>query len=124
MTKTIAVIGASPDRKKFGNKCVRAYQNAGWTVYPVNPNCEEIEGLQCYHDVTHVPQPVQRVSMYVPPAVGKGLLDELCEVHHQELWLNPGAEDQELIDTAKKLGLNPIKGCSIVDIGMSPAMFP
>jgi predicted CoA-binding protein len=124
MARSIAVIGASPDRRKFGNKCVRAYLKGGWQVFPVNPNYEEVEGLQCYHDVTHIPQDVDRVSVYLPPAVGKGILDELCQLQHQELWLNPGAADQELVDTAKRLGLNPIQGCSIVDIGMSPSMFP
>lgn len=124
MTKTIAVIGATPRRNKFANKCIRAYQRAGWAVYPVNPNYEDIEGLQCYHDITHVPQPVERISMYVGPAIGKGLLDQLCQVQHQELWFNPGSADAELVNSCRKLGLNPVQSCSIVDIGMSPSMFP
>jgi len=120
MSSTIAVIGASQDRSKFGNKCVRAYADAGWTVYPVHPKAQEIEGLQCFHNVAHCPQPLDRISVYLPPAVGKGLLEGLCDVQHQELWLNPGTHDPELLDTAKRLGLNPIAACSIVDIGKRP----
>ena len=45
MTKTIAIIGASADRAKFGNKAVRAFLQQGYTVYPVNPKETRIEGL-------------------------------------------------------------------------------
>jgi predicted CoA-binding protein len=124
MDKTVAIVGASNRRKKFGNKAVRAFLKAGWTVYPVNPKEDEVEGLHCYKSIKDVPQPIERVSMYVSPAIGKSMLDELCETHHQELWFNPGSADMELINLSKKLGLNPVQDCSIVAIGFSPGMFP
>ena len=51
----IAVIGASSDRSKFGNRCVRAYAQAGWTVYPVNPTESSIEGFTSYPSIADVP---------------------------------------------------------------------
>ncbi len=45
---SIAIIGASADRLKFGNKAVRAYQQRGCIVYPTHPAAAEIEGLADY----------------------------------------------------------------------------
>ena len=124
MNKTIAIIGASTDRSKYGNKAVRAFTQGGWTVYPVHPAVPEIEGLKCYASLAEVPGPVFRISLYVPPAIGKKLLPEIARKPHQELFLNPGSEDPELVEQAQSMGLNPIQACSIVNIGLRPDMFP
>src|SRR5258706_11005073 len=68
---TIVVIGASSDRSKFGNKCVRAYARRGWTIYPVHPKEISVEGLPAYKSILDVPAAaLDRVSIYLPPAVG------------------------------------------------------
>lgn len=119
---TVAVIGASADRSKFGNKSVRAHQAQGFEVYPVNPKGGEIEGLTAYTALADVPvQRLDRISLYVPPAVGLKLLPEIAAKGCEELWLNPGSESDELVDAARAAGLEPIVACSIVDVGMSPA---
>src|SRR5262249_27503458 len=73
--RTVAVIGASNIREKFGNKAVRAYLRQGWTVYPVNPNEREVEGLKSYPSITDIPGPVTRATLYLPPEVGVGVLE-------------------------------------------------
>ena len=117
---TVAVIGASNARQKFGNKAVRAYLRQGWTVYPVNPTETTVEGLKVYPTIADVPGPVDRVSMYVPPSVGITLLDAIKAKGTAELFLNPGSESDELLERATALGLDPIQACSIVDIGERP----
>ena len=67
---SVAVLGASRDRRKYGNKAVRAYVESGYTVYPVNPKEEAIEGLKAYPALDKIEGPVDFVSLYVPPAVG------------------------------------------------------
>jgi uncharacterized protein len=124
MNKTIAILGASNDRKKFGNKAVRAFADGGWTVYPVNPSADEVEGHRCYRRLGEIPGPVDRISLYVPPRVGVGLLDEIAATPHEELYLNPGSESAELLEHARAKGLNPIQACSIVNIGRRPDMYP
>jgi hypothetical protein len=111
---SIAVIGASNDRGKYGNRAVRAYQAQGWTVYPVNPNEPVIEGLPAYKTVADIPQPVDRASLYLPPQVGIQLLDSLFAQRVKELWVNPGAGSPELLALAEKLGLQTVEACSIV----------
>ncbi len=117
---SIAIIGASSARHKFGNRAVRAYLRQGWTVYPVNPNESQIEGLPTFPTVSAIPGPVDRASLYVPPGVGLGMLDEIQRKGIRELWVNPGAESDALIARAEQLGLDPIQACSIVDIGERP----
>ena len=124
MGKTIAIIGASPRRKKYGNKAVRAFHDGGWTVYPVNPREETIEGLRCYASIEDVPTPLDRVSMYVSPAIGKALIDAIAAKNPAELYFNPGSADAELVELARAKGLNAIEACSIVAIGNRPDMYP
>ena len=124
MTKTIAIIGASTDRSKYGNKAVRAFKQGGWIVYPVNPHEKEIEGLHCYASIADVPDPIERVAMYVPPNIGKTMLASIAIKAPEEFFLNPGSDDADLIAMAEAFGLKPIQACSIVNIGLRPDMFP
>lgn len=122
---TVAIVGASSNRSKYGNKSVRAHLQLGYLVYPVNPRGGEIEGLTVYRSVLEVPtKPLDRVSFYVPPEVGVDLLEEVVEVGCRELWLNPGSESEAVIEKAQFLGLDAIVACSIIDLGVSPASFP
>ena len=125
MTKpTVAVVGASADRAKFGNKSVRAHVSQGYDVYPVNPKGGEIEGLTAYSSIEDVPvEKLDRVSVYLPPAVLLGVLDSIAAKGCDELFLNPGSESDEVVAKAEALGLNPIVACSIVDVGHSPSEF-
>jgi hypothetical protein len=124
MGRMIVIVGASADRAKYGNKAVRAYLRKGWTVYPVNPNAKEVEGIPSYASVADIPGPIDRISFYVPPKRGLGMLAEVAAKSPTEVFLNPGSESSELIKEAKLLGLNPIQACSIVNIGLHPEQFP
>ncbi len=120
----IAVVGASADRRKFGNKCVRAFASAGWTVYPVHPTEASVEGLPVYRSVADVPEPkIDVVSVYLNPKVGLGVLPTFAAKPVGEVWFNPGAESDELLAKAKELGLHAMPACSIVGYGMSPHTF-
>lgn len=121
--ETVAIIGASSDRKKFGNKAVRAYAKLGWTVFPINPRQTQIEGLKAYRSIRDVPPPVARVSVYVPPAIGITLLDDIAAVKPEVVFFNPGSESPELTAKALALGLNAVVACSIIDVGASPRDF-
>jgi len=123
---TVAIIGASSDRTKFGNKAVRAFLAKGYIVYPVNPKGGEIEGLPVRHSLADIPPDVKldRISVYLPPPVGLKMLPQIVARGCKELWLNPGSESDELVAAAEKQGLNGIQACSIVAVGMSPHDLP
>lgn len=122
--KSVAVLGASAEPGKFSNKSVRAHLAMGWEVYPVNPKGGEIAGLKVYASLEEIPAKLDRVTMYLPPAVGIKSLPSVARVNPVELFVNPGAESDELVAEARKLGLDPILACSIVDLGVSPSQFP
>lgn len=122
--KTVAVLGASADRSKYSNKAVRAYLKHGWEVYPVNPKGGEIEGLKAYTAIDQIPGPIDRVTVYLPPAIGVQSLPAIAKARPGELYINPGAESEELVTKAKELGLQPILACSIIEIGATPGQFP
>ena len=118
--KVVAVIGASNNRRKFGNRAVRAYLEQGYTVVPINPHEREVEGLKAYASVLDVPGTIDMASFYVPPDVGEQIIDEIARKQIAEVWLNPGAESDELIARARALSLKPIVACSIVALGRNP----
>ncbi len=117
---TIAIIGASADRAKYGNKAVRAFLQQGYTVYPVNPRETSIEGMPAFKCIGDVPARPQMISVYLPPTVLLKILPEIAGRGCDELWLNPGTESDEVLAEAKRLGLNVIQACSIVGVGVSP----
>jgi uncharacterized protein len=117
---TVAVIGASRERAKYGNRAVRAYLRQGWTVYPVNPTEKDVEGLPTFAAITDIPGEVDRATLYVPPAIGLGLMAGIKAKGVKELFLNPGAESDEVVAEAERLGMEPILACSIIDIGERP----
>ena len=120
MSKVVAVIGASRDRRKFGNRALRAYVDQGYTVIPINPHETEVEGLKAYASVLDVPGPIDMASFYVPPEIGEQIIGDVVRKQIPEVWLNPGADSDELVARARGLGIKPIVACSIVAIGRNP----
>ncbi|NBV51252.1 CoA-binding protein [bacterium] len=118
---SIAIIGASSDPAKFGNKAVKIFMSRGYTVYPVNPKDAVIEGQKVYKSILEVPEKhLDMISLYLPPPVGLKVIGDIAKKGCKELWLNPGAESPELVEKAESLGLTVIQACSIVSIGASP----
>jgi len=118
--KTVAVIGASSNRQKFGNRALRAFQRRGYTVIPINPNESTVEGLKSYASVLDVPGAIDMATIYVPPEIGERVIEEIARKQIAEVWINPGAESDELVARARALDLKPILACSIVGIGENP----
>jgi len=120
MAQTIAILGASSNRSKYGNKAVRAWVQQGWTVYPLHPTEKEIEGLRAYRSVLDLPVVPDKASFYVPPAVGLTVIEQVAQKGIKEVFLNPGAESEALIARCQELGVTPIVACSIRFVGADP----
>lgn len=117
----VAIIGASADRRKFGNKAVRAYHEQGHEVVPVNPKGGKIEGLPVAATIASVSGPVDRASLYLGRAAGLAAVRELADRGDvAELWLNPGADDPDVVAEAEQLGLRVVRACSILAVGPMP----
>jgi predicted CoA-binding protein len=123
MARTVAVIGASNNRRKYGNKALRAFLAQGYAAIPINPREKEIEGHRAYASVLDVPETIDMATVYVPGHVGVRVMEELAAKQVGEVWLNPGADDPDVVARARELGLHVIQACSIIGIGESPGRF-
>ena len=123
MSRTVAVIGASNNRDKFGNKALRAFERQGYTVIPINLHETLVEGHKAYASVLDVPDAIDMATVYVQPRAGVKIMDEIAKKGIGEVWLNPGADGREVIARAHALGLKTIQACSIIAIGESPSRF-
>jgi predicted CoA-binding protein len=115
----VAVIGASKDRHKYGNKAVRAFARRGYDVVPINPHESTIEGFTAYRSVLDVPGPIDMATVYLHPEAGLEVIEDVARKGIREVWLNPGAESPAIVARARALGLDPIEACSITGVGES-----
>jgi len=120
---TIAILGASSDRNKFGNKAVRAFRAQGFTVIPINPREQVVEGETAYASVLDYPGAIDEASVYLPPAIGVTAMDQLKRKGVPVVWLNPGADAPEVVARARELGLDTRVACSIIGIGDTPSRY-
>ena len=111
-----AVVGASNDRSKFGNRIYRDLRAAGYRVYPVNPGAQTIEGDRAFATLADLPETPAVVDVVVPAPIGFKILDDSVAVGAGYFWLQPGAESARLIDAARESGLHVIHNrCAMVE---------
>ncbi|KTD68197.1 CoA-binding protein [Legionella steelei] len=118
-SKAFAVIGASSNREKYGNKVLRCYQQNGKKVYPVNPQEKLIEGLSVIALVSDLPREVESISIITPPAVTEKIVEEAIQKGIKNIWMQPGAESDKAIQNCKQHKINIIAGgpCILVILG-------
>ena len=112
-----AVVGASANRAKFGNRVLRAYARKGLEVYPINPRAEVIEGMKAYPNLKSLPRPPRGVSIITPPAITETIVAEAAEAGARFVWMQPGAESPEAVRVARERGLEVIAdgSCFLVE---------
>jgi uncharacterized protein len=108
--KRFAVVGASPDRSKYGNKALRAYLQNKLEVVPVHPTAEEVEGLAAVPDLTAIEGHVDGVSIVTPPKVTEMVVKQALALGIKNIWMQPGAESEEAVKLAESAGANVLAG--------------
>lgn len=115
--KNWAVVGATDNQEKFGYKIFKALKAAGYNVYPVNPGINEIHGEKCYSSLADLPSVPEVVNVVVPPKVGEQIMNNCAEIGIKNVWLQPGANAKNVVEMAKKLGLNVVdQHCVLVEL--------
>lgn len=114
-----AVIGASSNRNKYGNKVLRCYIQHQMKVYPVHPSEDEVEGLTVFSSVMELPNEVKSISIITPPQITEEVVNEAIKRGIQNIWMQPGAESQQAIQNCIDHQINVIaKGpCILVVLG-------
>ena len=111
---SFAVAGASRDRSKYGNKVFRALLASGREVYPINPSSAEIENHTAYTSVSVLPKSIDSLSIITPPAVTRRVVTEAIAAGVKNIWMQPGAEDEQASREARAAGLNVIDDGSCI----------
>ncbi len=116
-----AVVGASANREKYGNKVLRAYMKSGRQVFPVHPTASEIEGLTGYSTLASLPVSMHGISIITPPEITEKIVKEAGELGIVHLWMQPGAQSARGVAIAKRFGMNLIAGdaCLLLAEGLS-----
>lgn len=120
-TGPYAVVGASTDRAKYGNKVLRCYLQHGLTAYPINPGSTQIEGQRAYPGLSALPEPVERISVITPPQVTEGIVTEAADAGVKFIWMQPGAGSRKAVEDAQDAGIAVVSGgpCLLVVLGYS-----
>ena len=114
----IAVVGASRDPEKYGHQVYRDLKEAGYAVYPVNPNAAEILGDRCYPDLKSLPVKPDVVNVVVPPEVTEEVVKSCKELGITKVWMQPGSESEKAIEYCEANGIEVVYGvCIMVERG-------
>ncbi|KAJ2616332.1 hypothetical protein H4S08_000826 [Coemansia sp. RSA 1365] len=125
-SKAFAVVGASADKAKYGNKVLRWYLDKGLPVTPINPTAHNIEGLPCAKSLAELPSNPNdvleemnqiSVSVITPPRVSEQILRQAAKLGIRHVWFQPGSEPNRLNALATELGVTVTGGgpCILVD---------
>lgn len=115
-----AVVGASNNRAKYGNRIYLKLKESGYRVYPVNRRERTIEGDTAYKSLLALPEPPAVVNMVVPPSEAPAVVEQAAAAGAQAVWFQPGAENASASRWAKEHGLEVIEACILVQLALKP----
>jgi predicted CoA-binding protein len=111
---TFAVVGASRDSKKYGYQVYADLKKAGYKVYPVNPNAEEILGDKCYPSLEDLPIKPDVVDVVVPSKVTEQAVKTCKNLGITKIWMQPGSESEDAIKFCEENGINVVHGVCVM----------
>ena len=92
----IALVGASNEPKKYGNKILLDLVSKGYNVVPINITEDTIAGIKTYKNVLDLKESPSIINFVVPPKIGFEITKELVENNYDNFWYQPGAESKEI----------------------------
>lgn len=108
--KTIAMVGASPDKTKFSYGVLRVLHETGYDMAPVNPRPDvtEIRGLKVYNALSEIDRPVDMVEVFRRPEDLPGIAQEAVAIGAKVLWGQIGVYNEEAARIAEDGGLQVV----------------
>jgi len=108
------VVGASRNPEKYGHQVYKDLRNAGYRVYPVNPNTNEILGDKCYPSLQGLPVKPDVVDLVVPPKVTEQVVKTCKNLGIQKVWMQPGSESETAISFCRENGIDIVHGVCVM----------
>jgi hypothetical protein len=109
-----AVVGASRDPKKYGYQVYKDLKNAGYEVYAVNPNAEEILGDKSYPNLENLPIKPEVVDVVVPPKVTEEVVKACKGLGITMVWMQPGSESEKAIKFCEENSIDVVYGVCVM----------
>lgn len=113
-SETVAVLGASPKPDRYAYRAMEMLRQYGHRPIPVNPAFQEVLGEKCYARISHAPQPLDTITMYLGKQRSDSLVEEIVAAHPRRIIMNPGAENDRLAAEARDAGIEVIEACTLV----------
>ena len=117
--KRFAVIGASRDSSKYGFKVYHALKQAGYTVFPVNPNADLVDGDTCYPSLDNLPVPIDCIVTVTPPAITEEAVRLAAHLKMPCVWMQPGSESLSAIHAAHSGGMEDVSDGSCILVALA-----
>lgn len=112
--RNVAVLGASQKADRYSNQAVRLLASFDYRPIPVNPACEEVEGLKCFPSLADIGEAVHTITLYLRAERSTPLIDDILMANPQRIIMNPGAENEELAAAASGAGIEVVEACTLV----------
>ena len=109
-----AVTGASRDPEKYGHQVYRDLHNAGYKVYCVNPNADEVLGNKCYPSLEVLPVKPDVVDVVVPPKITEQLVKTCKKLGITKVWMQPGSESETAIKFCEENSIDVVHGVCVM----------
>ncbi|NIR86980.1 CoA-binding protein [Candidatus Bathyarchaeota archaeon] len=109
-----AVVGASRDPEKYGYQVYKDLKEAGYEVYPVNPNADKILGDRCYPNLGDLPTKPDVVDVVVPPKVTEEIVKACKRLGITKVWMQPGSESETAIKFCDENGIDVVYGVCVM----------
>ena len=109
-----AVVGASRDTKKYGYQVYKDLKEAGYEVYPVNPNTDRILGERCYPELGDLPTKPDVVDVVVPPKITEEIVKTCKRFGITQVWMQPGSESEAAIKFCNDNGIDLVYGVCVM----------
>ena len=108
--KTIAMVGASPDKTKFSYGVLRVLNETGYDMIPANPRpgLEEIRGLKVYPSLVAIDRPVDMVEVFRRPEDLMAVTKDAIAIGAKVLWGQIGVVDHEAAQLAEEAGMQVV----------------
>ncbi|NLK67287.1 MAG: CoA-binding protein [Campylobacteraceae bacterium] len=117
-TKTVAVVGLSPDVEKPSNYVSRYMQEMGYKIYPIYPKFDEILGEKVYRSLSEIDAPIDMVVMFRKGEFASVIIDEVIAKNVKTFWLQLGITNDEVKEIALKNGINFVQDKCVMQEAM------
>jgi len=109
-----AVVGASRDPKKYGHQIFKDLRNAGYKVYCVNPNADEVIGVKCHPSIEALSEKPDVVDIVVPPKITEQVVISCKKLSIMKVWMQPGSESEKAIKFCEENNIDVVYGVCVM----------